>query len=255
MSDIADNSSPVQIEGARFRSPVSEALIQQIGGNINFLLNHVYRVTEFTASGSWTCPTNITRIIVVGWGGGGGGGGFNTTNQGGGGGGGSSYGSKFVTVVPTTIYAITIGAGGSGGTGGGSGTAGGDGSNTTFGALATFYAGLGGTTVRSGFPSTDGGRGGAQGGSSSTGTLPPYYQYPEFNNGYQPGAQTIRGGGGGAGPGGNGGDGKSVSGQNGGAAAANSGAGGGGAGGTTGTGSNGGAGGSGYLAIITFGEL
>ncbi len=76
----------------------------------------------FTASGSFTCPAGIHRVEIEGCGGGaGGGGGFYTTNatnlwlNGGSGGGGAQLQKVTVTVNPTTVYDITIGAGGAGG--------------------------------------------------------------------------------------------------------------------------------------------
>src|SRR5688572_3702241 len=39
MADVAPNASKIQIEAVRFRSAISEALAQQIAGNINYLLS------------------------------------------------------------------------------------------------------------------------------------------------------------------------------------------------------------------------
>lgn len=50
MSDIASSSTPVQIEATRFRSSVSEALLQLIGGNVNYLLGAVLPVGSVIAS-------------------------------------------------------------------------------------------------------------------------------------------------------------------------------------------------------------
>ena len=105
------------------------------------------RSIVFTSSGSWTAPSNVSKVIVEGFGGGGGGGGGsspsvafgNTIGMGGGGGGGSLYHSKTITVVPGTTYTITVGAGGTGGAGGASpttpGAVGSNGDDSSFGSL------------------------------------------------------------------------------------------------------------------------
>jgi len=70
---------------------------------------------DFTASGTWTAPSGVTRVVVALWGGGGGGGNCggdifcDTPGQGGGGGG---YASSVLTVTPGATYTVTIGTGG-----------------------------------------------------------------------------------------------------------------------------------------------
>ena len=64
---------------------------------------------------SWTCPTGVYSIQVECWGGGGAGGGGasgGTGKAGGGGAGGSYVKNTSVTVIPGTIYTVTVGAGG-----------------------------------------------------------------------------------------------------------------------------------------------
>ena len=103
----------------------------------------------FTQSGFWTCPNNVTDIILIGCGGGGAGGyganginGSNANAGGGGGGGGAQQQFAYVSVIPGTTYPIIIGAGGLGAiTITSNGGAGGD---TIFGTLATFYGASGG---------------------------------------------------------------------------------------------------------------
>ena len=116
---------------------------------------------NYAASSSVTIPAGVTRIQALGRGGAGGGGGGGAGNGGstGAGAAGGAAGSQgqcciskmqWVTVVPGTLYTITIGAGGSAGTAGtvtaaaaggsigGGGGAGGTGGDTSFGALLTW---------------------------------------------------------------------------------------------------------------------
>jgi hypothetical protein len=59
---------------------------------------------------SWTVPPNVTSICVEVWGGGGSGGyGASAFSSTGGGGGGGGYGYQCFTVVPGTIYTVTVG--------------------------------------------------------------------------------------------------------------------------------------------------
>lgn len=129
----------------------------------------------YTANGTFTVPTCVTNICIEVWSGGGGGGGraqaagCNVCAEvaGGGGGGGGGYGQQCFNVVPGTDYAVTIGAGGTGGSGigcggtAGNGTAGG---TTSVGALISAIGGSGGTGAVAGTP----GSGGAGGTSSAT---------------------------------------------------------------------------------------
>jgi hypothetical protein len=114
----------------------------------------------FLASGSWTAPAGVTRVIIVGSGGGGGGGeggGGGTGWQNGGGGGSGGAGAQtstmIIDVTPGVQYDTVVGSGGAGGSGGSgadtNGNPGSNGSDTTFSihsgaTLATFYGALGG---------------------------------------------------------------------------------------------------------------
>ncbi|MFY9461679.1 MAG: glycine-rich domain-containing protein, partial [Candidatus Sungiibacteriota bacterium] len=80
----------------------------------------------FTTTTTWTAPTGVTSVTAEVWGGGGGGGGQNLASDGGGGGGGGAYSRSVITVVPATIYTVTVGAAGTGNAGCTASTAGGD---------------------------------------------------------------------------------------------------------------------------------
>lgn len=76
---------------------------------------------DILTTGTWTCPANVTSIevdcIPAGGGGGSGAAGGNTADQypiGGSGGGGSIRQRRRITVIPGTVYDVTIGAGGVG---------------------------------------------------------------------------------------------------------------------------------------------
>ena len=76
----------------------------------------------FTASGTFTVPANVTRILVyvARAGGGGSGGGKGSTTGGDGGGGGASVFSSpiWINTTPGSTFTVIIGAGGAGGAGG-----------------------------------------------------------------------------------------------------------------------------------------
>lgn len=118
---------------------------------------------SFTANGTWTKPTGVTKILMFVTGGGGGGGGCGAGEYGGAGGGGAGGTAiRFVDVSSTASATVTIGAGG-GGSGTGNGTAGSDSTWTDSVITITGTGGSGGT----GGATSDPGNGGA--GSSSTG--------------------------------------------------------------------------------------
>lgn len=77
------------------------------------------RTTDFTSSGTWTCPSGVysAEFFVVGAGGGGGGTGGNgaTDRTACGGGGGGAVKRVTLATTPGTSYTITIGAKGTGG--------------------------------------------------------------------------------------------------------------------------------------------
>ena len=95
----------------------------------------------FTASGTWTKPSGINKVIVIVTGGGGGGAGTpNDSARGGGAGGGTAI--EAIDVSAISSETVTVGAGGSGGASGGNdGTAGG---TSSFGSHCSATGGAGG---------------------------------------------------------------------------------------------------------------
>ncbi|WP_298283134.1 glycine-rich domain-containing protein [Acidocella sp.] len=105
----------------------------------------IARVAVFTSPRSygWTAPPGVTEVLVTMSGGGGGG-----AYSGGGGGGAQAVYRQVLSVVPGTLYYITVGAAGVGGTSTStSGTAGGA---SSFGTLLTCSGGGGGTPTLGG---------------------------------------------------------------------------------------------------------
>jgi hypothetical protein len=244
MSDIPSVLQRIQIEGTRSLSPVSESLLQVMGGSINYMIDKTLGFTRVQFSGStiWVCPANVNKVLLFGCGGGGGGSGQQTVSgPPGAGGSGALLIPRLLNVTPGNSYTVTIGTGGSGGSQGNPGSRGG---TTVFDTL-NFYGGYGGTlNLISGI--SYGGRGvGAWGGDyDGTNGIPGY---DSLFTGGALGAGVAPAGGGGGGPFGVGGTGGSntVAPL---AGAANTGAGGGG----SSSSSVGGAGGSGFIDMLTF---
>jgi hypothetical protein len=107
------------------------------GGNIQSQL--------FTASGSWTAPTGVTKVRLTVIGGGGGASADGCTGYYGGYGG---YGYGVYTVTPGTAYTVTIGAGGAGANS--QPASGSAGATSSFGALLSATGGGGGTVSADG---------------------------------------------------------------------------------------------------------
>jgi hypothetical protein len=104
-------------------------------------------IVPFLASTTWTCPATTTRVRAKVWAGGGGAGGAGDTTAvaGAPGGGSGEYREGTFTVVPGTVYTITIGAGGAGGTS--APTSGGNGGTSSFDAFCSAIGGTGSTGV------------------------------------------------------------------------------------------------------------
>ena len=107
------------------------------GGNIQSQL--------FTASGSWTAPTGVTKVRLTVIGGGGGASADGCTGYYGGYGG---YGYGVYTVTPGTAYTVTIGVGGAGANS--QPASGSAGTTSSFGALLSAAGGGGGTVSADG---------------------------------------------------------------------------------------------------------
>ncbi len=196
-------------------------------------------VQTFTASGTWTRPTGVKKILVMCLGGGAGGGGGLAAGYSGGGGSGGGMAFKWLDVSAISTATVTIGAGGTGG--GATGLVGSDGGDSSFvttgpvtqcqgrrGIAGTAYANGGVSDPRT----NNVGDFAFVGGDGETGWNIP-----------------TNGASGGQG-GGNGGSRGGGSAQN---AQANTGGGGGGGGATPSAAGAGGAGGSGYCVVLEYG--
>jgi hypothetical protein len=226
MADIPSNIAKMNDAEIASDAPLTEALFNKIGANINALIDLAgLNSQEFLSNGTFLVPENIFSVFVLGYGGGSSG--YKATS---GSGvvpdyyqGGSAPASLVaVPVTPGTSISVVIGSGGA--------------------ARSIDGANLGQPTNFGNFVEFIGGRAWVPAGLGTPLVNEPYEAsvIRRFGNGtvlYQKGANS---GGGQAGPGGNGGD------APGGSAAANSGAGGGGALGDT---PSSGAGGSGKLIV------
>ena len=74
MADIASAASKINDVEVAQNKPTSEALFTKIGANVNYLIDKGITMELKTSSGSWVCPSNVTKVLVVGVGGGGPGG-------------------------------------------------------------------------------------------------------------------------------------------------------------------------------------
>lgn len=72
MSDIPSSPLYIQIEGAEFRAPVSESLVQAIGGSTNWLLDKAFYILENyppigTILSSSLNESQIQGLLGTGW--------------------------------------------------------------------------------------------------------------------------------------------------------------------------------------------
>lgn len=115
LGDITIPDDGDTVEAADVNVPLAA-----IADGVAFLADRVLRTDVFNASGTWTCPDDVTEILIpAAYGGGGSGGsgsdGTATVDRwvaGGGGGGASMRGSGTVSVTPGSVYNIDVGAGG-----------------------------------------------------------------------------------------------------------------------------------------------
>jgi hypothetical protein len=188
--------------------------------------------SAFFKSGIWVCPLGVSQVLLTGIGGGGNGGAggaaYSQAGTGGGGGGGGSgaYADRIpVTVVPGTVYAVTVGIGVATTLGelfslapGGAGGPGGAGTSSSGGnAGAGGAAGAGNGISLSGTQGSAGSKGGSNSGNQAGGSGGPSGNCGLYNahagadsggggyanaGGAGADAQSYGGGGGGGGGGG-----------------------------------------------------
>lgn len=181
MSDITGSFSNVNTDEVAQDKPVTEALFNKIGANINGLIARPFGFEVFFGSGTWTCPEYVKTVLAIGVGGGGGGGGGGDVEAGGssggpgdntlfnnilvaeGGVGGEGASSKTILVITRTsgdnFRAIRGGRGRGGG------------QNGNYSVTSTAQGGLGGPGIIdfNGARIGSGGEGGTSGGSGSGG--------------------------------------------------------------------------------------
>jgi uncharacterized repeat protein (TIGR01451 family) len=111
------NLSAIAHTGIRLEDNLPTGTVY-VAGSLNVGVSPANPLTNvlFTNSSSFTVPAGVTSLVVETWGGGGGGGAALGNPATGGGGAGGSYARKVVAVVPAQSYAVTVGAGGTGGT-------------------------------------------------------------------------------------------------------------------------------------------
>lgn len=184
MSNVAESTDLIQVESVEFRAAASESTMTLIAGAVNYALNRttvnkniLLKKQDFTVSGSWAAPANLSQGFVVCIGSGGGGGGGNASSgvnaQGGGA---ANYCIRVLAVTAGVTYNFVIGTGGAGAAGN-SGQDGANGINTTFNGNLVGTAGNGGygstnfttATIASGYGVGGGGAPPGIGGSGGTG--------------------------------------------------------------------------------------
>lgn len=158
MADLSKISLPVNDIETQSDAPVSEALMQKFGGDVNFAVAKQMKFQEFNANGTFSVPLDVSVVHI--WGIGGGGGGSVSSAAGGGSG---IFGSRSVAVTPGANVSVVIGGGGGQGASGG---------QTSFGSVV-FPGGEYGQPNVSGGGLASGGRGSSPGGPSVSGLSAP----------------------------------------------------------------------------------
>jgi hypothetical protein len=113
----------------------------------------------YTASGNYTVPAGVAKVLVTGISGGGGGGTENSSGSAGGGGGGARVFKTEVSVTGGDVHVVSVGAGGSAGSSGGA---------TSLGSLVVMNGGANGGNANSS-SNQNGGAGGTISGNHSGG--------------------------------------------------------------------------------------
>jgi hypothetical protein len=124
MVDISPEKIFIQQESVNKYTPTSEFLLGSMGASINYLLAFFpeFSVTEFNLSQTWTKPSHVTKVIVMGCGGGGGGSSYYDRTDGSNfwkrsvGGQGAPLGFYIHDITSLSSVSVSIGAGGAGGT-------------------------------------------------------------------------------------------------------------------------------------------
>jgi len=124
MADLTNDIQKINDIEVAANKPVSENLFTRLGGSLNGLIDRRFPldIEIFTSSGTWTCPTGVTKVIAIGIGGGGGGGeggenGISPSTQG-------DPGATGTNGNPTMFDGQNVGLGGVGGAGGRGGAGG-----------------------------------------------------------------------------------------------------------------------------------
>jgi len=144
----ADNADKVDNAHASLTPTANAIPIALSTGKLDTGWLHNFNQVEFTASGTWTVPSGVTKIQVVAIAGGGGGAGSVSNGTGMGGYAGSAE-IKILSVSSGETLTITVGAGGSGGAQGSVGGAGGNTliSGSVSGSLLSLDGGPGGSLI------------------------------------------------------------------------------------------------------------
>lgn len=153
MAELPSVIDKILSEETDTEQPVSSALAQKFGSDINALIDAL-TFAEFTSGGTYNIPLQTTHLLVAACGGGGGGAGSDRSlvtagEFAGFGGEGVELSLQLLPVVGGETATVAIGAGGAGG---GASTNGSDGGNTTLATpsngTATWFGGRGGDVLR-----------------------------------------------------------------------------------------------------------